>query len=194
MCQVPIVERDQIGLEERVAEAPAEERAEARRVGGHDAARDAGVRIAGALLRDEVARVDGEELPADLERKRMRAVAGERRKRVGVCGESGRDGAEDLGYDVVWAANEGVALGMDVQRCEKALRTGTHGINEGVHEGCGYTIGCDGRVSQRLAVKIDIPYRDFPASARMCQSPVIYAISTPITHRGYVSFEAKVGA
>lgn len=121
MCQIPIVERDQIGLEERVAEAPAEERAEARRVGGHDAARDAGVRVAGALLRDEVARVDGEELPADLEGERVRAVAGERRERVGVCGESGRDSAEDLGYDIVGAADEGVALGMDVEHCEEEV-------------------------------------------------------------------------
>ena len=27
----------------------------------------------------------------------------------------------------------------------------THGVNEGIHKGCGYTIGCDARVGQRLA-------------------------------------------
>ena len=111
--EVPVVERDERALQKRVAEAPAEERARARRVGADDVARDARGRVVRRVLRDEVARVDGEELAADLEREAVRARAGEDGRLRGVGGVCGGDFGEDAADDVGRAADEGVALRGD---------------------------------------------------------------------------------
>ena len=108
--EVPVVERDERALQKRVAEAPAEERARARRVGADDVARDARGRVVRRVLRDEVARVDGEELAADLEREAVRARAGEDGRLRGVGGVGGGDFGEDAADDVGRASDEGVAL------------------------------------------------------------------------------------
>ena len=97
----PVVERERAGLLGAVAHvgdlAEADERA--------------------AQLRDdepgEVARVDGEELAADLEREAVRARAGEDGRLRGVGGVGGGDFGEDAADDVGRAADEGVALRGD---------------------------------------------------------------------------------
>lgn len=111
--EVPVVERDECALQERVAEAPAEERAGTRRVGADDVARDARGCVVRRVLRDEVARVDGEELAADLEREAVRARAGEDGRLRGVGGVGGGDFGEDAADDVGRASDEGVALRGD---------------------------------------------------------------------------------
>lgn len=90
--EVAVVERDEGRLEERVAEAPLEERAGRRRVGRYDVVRHARRGVVRAGLRDEVARVDGELRPADLEGQRVGRAAWERGGCVGVRGEGGGDG------------------------------------------------------------------------------------------------------
>ncbi len=87
MRQVAVIKRDEVRLEERVAEAPAEQCPAARWVCRDEVIRDAGRSIAVLVLRDKVARVDGEHLPADHEGESVGRCAGERGLSVGVFGE-----------------------------------------------------------------------------------------------------------
>lgn len=93
-------------LEERVPQAPAEQRPDARRIRRHKVADHTRLRVARLILRHEVARVDREHLPADLERQVVRRRAGERGVYVGVRCERGGYRFEDGGDEVLWAAEE----------------------------------------------------------------------------------------
>ena len=77
MREVPIVEYDEVALQERITEDPAEQRARAGCVCSNDVVRDAPAAVSGGGVGDEVARVDGEEFATDLERERVRGGAGE---------------------------------------------------------------------------------------------------------------------
>lgn len=92
MRQVPVVEHNHVALQERVTEVPAEQRADARRVRADNVARDAVRSVALLVLCDEVARVDREELPANLERQVMALVTWEERRRGRICSVCWRDG------------------------------------------------------------------------------------------------------
>lgn len=69
MSDVPVMEHDEVALQERVPEVPAEECARLRRIRAHNVVRGT-LWIAAAVgwaLADEVARIDGEELAPYLE-------------------------------------------------------------------------------------------------------------------------------
>lgn len=116
MGEVAVVEHDEVRLEERVAERPAEERALARRVCRDDIVRDARRGVARFVLCDEVARVERELLAADLEGQVVRRGAGECRLCGAVLGERGGDGLEDVADDIAGASEEGVALWVHSQK------------------------------------------------------------------------------
>ncbi len=106
MREVSIIENHSRRLEERVSEGPGEEGAGGGRVGGYDVRCGAdlggGLRLGG----DEVARIDGEELAADLEGEGVCGCAGEGGWVLGVLGEGGGDGGEDVGHDVLGSAED----------------------------------------------------------------------------------------
>lgn len=116
MREVAVIEHDEVRLEERVAERPAEERALARRVGRDDVVRDARGGVARFVLGDEVARVERELLATDLEGEVVRRGAGECWLRGAILGERGGDGLEDVAHDVAGASEERVALWVHSQK------------------------------------------------------------------------------
>lgn len=89
MREVTVVEHDEVGLEEWVAERPAEERTLTRRIRRDNVVRDARRRVTRLVLRDKVAWVEWELLAADLEGQVVCGDAGKCRLHRGVLGKRG---------------------------------------------------------------------------------------------------------